>query len=50
MKLSGNAKAVLTAVIAALGVFALSGQITVQSVAQALIAGVGALLQVKPQA
>jgi hypothetical protein len=48
MKFSSSSKAILTAVVAALSVFALSGQITVQSVAQAAIAGLGALLQVKP--
>ena len=50
MKLSVEYKAILTAIIAALGVIGAAGVINVNSVAGAIIAGLGALTQVKPKA
>lgn len=50
MKLSTEYKAIITALIAALGVIAAAGDVSVNSVAGAIIAGLGALTQVKPKA
>ena len=50
MKLSTELNAIITAAIAAAGVIAAAGELTVRSIAAAMIAGLGALTQVKPKA
>ena len=50
MKLSTEVTAIVTAVVAAAGVIAAAGELSVRSIAAAIIAGLGALTQVKPKA